>query len=50
MTGPGLEEWNPIPAALKWKAGGRRRITLTHTAASCFQVMNKGDSDTESSD
>ena len=52
MTGPGVEEWNSIPAALRWKAGGRRRITLTHTAASCFQVMNshKGDSDTESSD
>ena len=40
MTGPRLEEWNPIPAALKWKAVSKRRIKIAHTTASCFQVMD----------
>ena len=48
MTEPSVEEWDPIPSASKWKAGSRR-ITVAHTTASRFQVMDSdiNDSDTK---
>ena len=44
MTGPYITDFDPLPAALKWKSEGNRRIRLLHSCTASSGVPSTASS------